>query len=161
MERNKVFKPCQRNLILFDFSGHLLLKAKFHHYVCYFVAAIYPPKRRPWNFKCLNKSSVTVSFFGLDNNSTTLFVPYVDSCFMTCSTSIHGSAFKLNNWFTNYFITATFDDSALSFCAQYPEILHFTIAYYWKHLARKQLRDLYNAYRKADSLCLFRFDKHF
>ena len=24
-ERNEVFKPCRRNLILFDFSGHLLL----------------------------------------------------------------------------------------------------------------------------------------
>lgn len=25
-ERNEVFKPCRRNLILFDFSGHLLLR---------------------------------------------------------------------------------------------------------------------------------------
>ena len=53
---------------------------------------------------------------------TTLIVPY-DSCYITCSASVHASAPKINNWFTDDVIMATLDYSALSLFATTPNLL--------------------------------------
>lgn len=115
---------------------------------------------RPLDFQCLTKISVTVPlafFSGLDGMPTTLIVPY-ESRYITSSKSVHASAPKVNNWVTNYVTTS--DDSASLF-AQHPEILYFTIAYYWKHFAQKQLRDLDSVFRNTDRLCLLRLEIQF
>lgn len=112
---------------------------------------------RPLDFQCLTKTVSLAFFSGLDGMPTTLIVPY-ESRYITSSKNVHASAPKVNNWVTNYVTTS--DDSASLF-AQHPEILYFTIAYYWKHFAQKQLRDLDSVFRNTDRLCLLRLEIQF